>query len=123
MNQCPDCQRHFSRRDVMLRHRRNIHENINNTYTPPPLNNVYTKAYPPPPPAPPPKRIHSRCRRLVKCLYFRSSMTVVGPTSSGKTWWLYRLLRNLDTMYAREPPMKIVCCSGVYQPLRHDGTD
>lgn len=45
---CPDCQQVFSKRDVMLRHRRNKHGRT-------------SQAYPPPPPhAPPPLPQHIR---------------------------------------------------------------
>lgn len=63
---CPDCQREFSRKDVMLRHRRNKHR-INtlnqenpgtylrlNTDTPPPHSGIPSLSPPPPPPPPPP---------------------------------------------------------------------
>lgn len=46
-----------------------------------------------------------------------SSMTVVGPTGSGKTRWVNRLLHHLDMMYGTEPPQKIMWCYGVYQSL------
>ena len=46
-----------------------------------------------------------------------SSMCVSGPTGAGKTQWVYRLLKNLNGMYVKDPPKKIMYCYGVYQPL------
>ena len=48
---CPDCFQNFSRRDVMLRHRRNTHSDSK-------ISQAYPQtrgAYPPPPPPPPPQ--------------------------------------------------------------------
>ena len=46
-----------------------------------------------------------------------SSIVIVGPTSSGKTRWTYRLLNCLNRMYAGVPPDKVLYCYGVYQTL------
>lgn len=35
---------------------------------------------------------------------------------SGKTTWVYRLLRHKDEMFA-DPPQKVLYCYGIYQPL------
>ena len=44
-------------------------------------------------------------------------MMVSGGTGSGKTCWVYRLLRNLPGMYVDDPPVETLCCYGIYQPL------
>ncbi len=46
-----------------------------------------------------------------------SSFVISGATKSGKTWWLYRLLREKNGMFIPNPPKKILYCYGVYQPL------
>lgn len=43
-------------------------------------------------------------------------MVVTGSTCSGKTTWLFRLLRHKDVMF-RNPPEKVLYCYGIYQPL------
>ncbi len=50
----------------------------------------------------------------------RSSICVVGPTGVGKTHWIVRLLKNLDGMYVKDPPKKILYCYGSFQPLFND---
>jgi hypothetical protein len=49
-----------------------------------------------------------------------SSTCVSGQTGTGKTRWLYRLLKQMKGMYARDPPVKIMYCYGVYQQLFDD---
>ena len=44
------------------------------------------------------------------------SIGVSGCTLSGKTTWLYRLLRHKDKMFT-DPPEKVLYCYGMYQPL------
>lgn len=44
-----------------------------------------------------------------------SSIYVAGPTNSGKTFWVYRLLATAG-MFER-PVVSILYCYGVYQPL------
>ncbi|WAR05103.1 LOW QUALITY PROTEIN: hypothetical protein MAR_020472 [Mya arenaria] len=60
---CQDCHHDFSRKDVMLRHRRNIHGEIIKSYPkgskahlppPPPPTSPLPPPPPPPPPSPPP---------------------------------------------------------------------
>ncbi len=50
-------------------------------------------------------------------LPFRSGspMIVAGPTNSGKTFWVQRLLQNADKMFDRVPKSVLYCYS-VYQP-------
>ena len=45
-----------------------------------------------------------------------STFCIAGATKSGKTSWVYRLLRNKDIMFT-EPIEKVLYCYGVYQPL------
>ena len=46
-----------------------------------------------------------------------SSIMVAGPTGSGKTQWVYRLLQNIEGMYVQNPPTKVLFCYSVYQTL------
>ena len=50
----------------------------------------------------------------------QSSIIVSGPTNSGKTTWVYRLLQNLDGMYYNDPPERIMYCYSVWQTLYED---
>ena len=47
------------------------------------------------------------------------SMAVSGPTSCGKTYWVYTLLKNLHSMIRsqNEVPQKILFCYSLEQPL------
>jgi hypothetical protein len=47
-----------------------------------------------------------------------SSIMVAGATSSGKTMWTYKVLRNLDVF--KQPPDAIMYCYGVWQTLFED---
>ena len=42
--------------------------------------------------------------------------TVAGPTSSGKTWFVFRLIKHADSMIT-PPPEKIMYCYGEFQPV------
>ena len=46
-----------------------------------------------------------------------STFAIVGPTKSGKSYWLYRFIQNIDYMFEDETPNKVLYCYGVYQPL------
>jgi hypothetical protein len=46
-------------------------------------------------------------------------MGVVGPTSVGKSYWVYELLKQSHLMY-EEPPRNILYCYGIYQSLFDD---
>ena len=46
-----------------------------------------------------------------------SSICVAGGTSSGKTFWVHKFLRNLEDMYKSNPPIRVMYCYGVHQPL------
>jgi GTPase SAR1 family protein len=41
--------------------------------------------------------------------------TVAGPTSSGKTWFVFRLIKHSESMITA-PPEKIIYCYGEFQP-------
>ena len=41
--------------------------------------------------------------------------TVAGPTSSGKTWFVFRLIKHANEMI-NPSPEKIVYCYGEFQP-------
>ena len=45
--------------------------------------------------------------------------TVAGPTSSGKTWFVFRLIKHA-TIMIYPPPEKIVYCYGEFQPVYAD---
>lgn len=42
---------------------------------------------------------------------------VAGITKSGKTHWIYSLLKNKDLMFKDTPPKRVLYCYGVYQSL------
>ena len=42
--------------------------------------------------------------------------TVAGPTNSGKTWFVFRLIKHAENMIT-PPPEKIVYCYGEFQPI------
>jgi hypothetical protein len=42
--------------------------------------------------------------------------TVAGPTSSGKTWFMFRLIKHFESMIT-PPPEKIVYCYEEFQPM------
>lgn len=46
-----------------------------------------------------------------------SSIWLSGQTGSGKTRWVYQFLNNIEKMYSRDPPMKILYCYGIHQYL------
>ena len=52
-------------------------------------------------------------------LHPNSSLTIVGPTCSGKSWWTARFLKEARVMYEKDPPAKILFCHarGVWQSL------
>jgi len=52
-----------------------------------------------------------------------STFALVGATKSGKSWWLYRFIQNLETMLENDPPKKVLYCYGVYQELYDDMKD
>jgi hypothetical protein len=45
-----------------------------------------------------------------------SSMCISGMTGTGKTRWLYQVLKQLKGMY-KDPPVHTLYCYGIYQPL------
>ncbi len=45
-----------------------------------------------------------------------TSISVSGATCSGKTTWLFRLLRHKDEMF-NDSPQRVLYCYGIYQPL------
>ncbi len=45
-----------------------------------------------------------------------STFTVTGCTGAGKTSWIFKLLKNRDTMFTR-PVNGILYCYGIHQPL------
>ncbi|VDI72109.1 Hypothetical predicted protein [Mytilus galloprovincialis] len=107
---CPVCKLQFSRKDVMMRHHRNKH-GITEPYPqsshedPPPPQREGTSPPPPPPPQrgdqqlprnedmpPPPPRKEETEHFVFKHPF---TMTVSGPTSCGKTFFVKQLLQNL----------------------------
>ena len=49
-----------------------------------------------------------------------SSLLISGPTCSGKTTWVIKLLLNSDSMFTPNPPQKFLWCYGVYQNIFKD---
>ena len=49
-----------------------------------------------------------------------STMALCGATQSGKTTWLFKLLRNLNKMFEDDVPKHVLYCFGVYQSLYDD---
>lgn len=45
-----------------------------------------------------------------------TSISVSGATCSGKTTWMFRLLRNKDVMFDK-PPVKVLYCYGIHTAL------
>ena len=54
-------------------------------------------------------------KRPLMCLKPNSSMIISSATGSGKTYFVKRLLENIDFMYGENPPQEILYCYGVYQ--------
>ena len=46
-----------------------------------------------------------------------TSIAIVGSTGSGKTWFVHRFLRHLDSMFGDVKTDKILYCYSVYQEL------
>ena len=46
-----------------------------------------------------------------------SKFYVAGATNSGKTYWVYQLLKNCKDMFEREPPSKFLYSYSIYQDL------
>lgn len=46
-----------------------------------------------------------------------STFTITGTTGSGKTTWLYKLLKNKEEMFPDDPPSRVLYCYGVWQDL------
>ena len=46
-----------------------------------------------------------------------SGICLIGPTGSGKTRWVYRLMKHLPEMFEGAKIDKILYCYGVYQSL------
>ena len=45
-----------------------------------------------------------------------STCLVVGPTGSGKTSFVFEILKNMKGVF-KEPPAMVYYCHGVYQPM------
>ena len=46
-----------------------------------------------------------------------SLFQVTGSTGSGKSYWVFKFLKNLPSMFADTPTKKVMYCYGIYQPL------
>ena len=46
-----------------------------------------------------------------------TTFVLAGATSSGKSCWVHRFLKNISHMFGDTPTEKILYCYGVYQPL------
>ena len=110
---CPDCNIKFSRRDAMLRHRKNKH-GINQPY---PLStdahSPRSQPYPPPPPPPQPPQQQQKDKVILSHPF---TMMLAGPTGSGKTFWMKQLLERSATMI-NPSPKRIIWCYKRWQPM------
>ena len=103
---CPECNMEFSRKDAVIRHMKSKHGS-SQAYPP------SSHAYPPPPPPssssplPPPEHV---------VLQHPFTMLLCGPTSSGKSCWMNKLLTHAKTMI-NPPPERIIWCYKRWQPL------
>ncbi len=65
--------------------------------------------------------MHNTCQKKVKMslLPFKSgcSIFITGCTMSGKSTLTYKLLQNINKMFTKPIPQRILYCYGVYQPL------
>ena len=53
-------------------------------------------------------------------LPFKPCSSICGTTGSGKTQWVYKLLKNAKGMFVQDPPESILYCYGVWQDLFED---
>lgn len=44
-------------------------------------------------------------------------MCITGQTNCGKTRFVYKLLQHLEDMYVEDPPVQVLYCYGIHQPL------
>ena len=100
---CSKCDMVFARKDALLRHERNSHGTTrpypqsSDAY--PPSNQAY--------PSPPPEHVVSQ---------HPFTMLLCGPTSSGKSCWMSKLLTHAKTMI-NPSPERIIWCYRRCQPL------
>ena len=57
------------------------------------------------------------CSRKMFPFKAPSTFSITGATGSGKTSWLFKLLRNREEMFGDNPPSNILYCYGVWQEL------
>ena len=94
LNQCPICHIDFSRRDVMLRHQRNVHPQGRDV------------------------AVEENHRHNADTTFQHPfSMVVSGPSGSGKTRWTKQLL---NSSLIQPSPQRIIYCYGQWQPLYMD---
>ena len=106
MYQCPECHLKFSRRDNMIRHLKHRHQ----------LDRSYFLVPPPPSPAPPLPPSPPLPQRSKVVLQHPFSLMAIGPTFSGKSCWMNKLLTRAKTMI-NPPPERIRWCYKRWQPL------
>ena len=107
---CQDCKKVFSRSDSLKRHKNHKHSHVKMK----PQTAIEWSA-----------EKQKEIRPLEKwwehesILPFRpcSSMNISGCSNSGKTTWVFKLLKHLNGMYVENPPKHVLYCYGVYQPL------
>ena len=59
-------------------------------------------------------------KRILIPFRSKKSISISGPTNSGKTMFVYRFLTNMELMYEPgESPSAVLYCYGVSQPLFH----
>ncbi|MES9883688.1 MAG: C2H2-type zinc finger protein [Sedimenticola sp.] len=117
-NTCSDCDQGFSRKDAMLRHKRNKH------YKDHPITDGYEVSEEGPPqqtlstPPPPPTPLQREQPVSNNEFKFRHPFTMIvsGPTSSGKSFLVKRILQHNLTI-VHPPAQRIIWLYRRWQPL------
>ena len=113
----------LSRKDGLLRHKRNRH-GITQSYPQssdayPPSSQSYPPPQsltPPPPLTPSPPLPLTPPQQVFFCLQHPFTMLLCGSTSNGKSCWMNKLLSHAKTMI-NPPPERIIWCYKRWQPV------
>ena len=123
---CSECDMEFSRKDAMLRHKRNKHgvKQSKRSHAYPPSSQAYPPPSPPSPtpplspspPPPPPQQSSLPPPSKSFILQHPFTMMLAGPTGSGKTYWMKQLLERARIMI-KPRPERIIWCYKRWQPM------
>ena len=102
-NICPVCNTSFSRRDALLRHKKNKHSEITENY-PPGIPFETSKEL----------SIMTPLNRPQFKFQHPCSVVLTGPSGSGKSVLTKKILCQ---SFIQPPPQRIIWCYGQYQPL------